>query len=72
MTMEVIGQVHESEKLLHTRIEVLLFHSRHEGSVIYVTKYADGQIGERSIGMSSEAALLVAELLQRAAGHQVR
>lgn len=70
MSLLLIGQTLEAASARHERLEVLVDRpSAKSGapSIVYITKYADGQIGERSVGMSVETAREVARLLGAAA-----
>jgi hypothetical protein len=68
----LIGQVFEPGAATSGHIEVWLgrkSNARRDdgGTVVYLTKYADGQVGERSIGMSVEVARELGGLLLRVA-----
>ena len=68
--MKLVGQALERGSARHARIEVLVDRPPTKSGApptVFVTKYADGQIGERSIGLSLDTALDVAALLQQAA-----
>ena len=65
--MQVFGKVQDDS----ARIEVACWRKRGEAGVIYLTKYSGTQIGERSVGMSAEAAQAVALLLAEAVNRKV-
>jgi hypothetical protein len=70
MPLLLIGQALESASARHVRIEVLVDRPPSKSGAtptIFVTKCADGQIGERSIAMSGDVARAVAALLCAAA-----
>ncbi len=69
---EFIGQVVEPDDSALGRVEVAVgrastARAEDRGTVIYISKYASGQVGERSLGITPTAACELAVLLLRAA-----
>ena len=70
MPFSFVGQSVESESAQHARVEVMLDRPSAKSDaapIVFVTKYASGQVGNRSVGMSPRSAREVAALLIRAA-----
>lgn len=71
MTFRFVGQVVKAGDPKFGRIEVAIARgpTKHEAdtTVVYVSKYESGQLGERSIGMTVDDARAVALLLVAAA-----
>jgi len=70
MSVILVGQFVEPGSAYHSRVEVLIDRPPAKSDaapIVFITKYADRQIGERSMGMSAATARQVAELLNRAA-----
>lgn len=70
MSYRVVGAVQFQDDMRHARVEVCTYTQPAEGikgGVVYLVKFRDGQIGERSVGMSADVARKAATLLTRAA-----
>lgn len=66
MTHSIVGKVESDAGRLEVCTCKIPFEGVKDG-VVYVTKFRNGQIGERSVGMSAEAARAISLLLTQAA-----
>jgi hypothetical protein len=67
MPISFVGQVLEDADARHGRVEVAVHRSADDLPTIFLSKYRDGQVGDRSIGISPRSALELAVLLTKAA-----